>query len=325
MQKAAIAVAVVLVLAVGIGQSSSNKRAFVAGKYALEIDGTTAGWLFSCEGGEIHAEVISEVSGDDPVTRKRPGRVKYGDITLKCGTGMSKALYQWITETLDQRHSRKSGAIIAADFNFKEHSRLEFQNALLTEVGMPALDAASKDAAKMTIKISPEVLKQVPGSGRAVKIDPRVQKKWLPANFRLQIDGLDCSRVNKIEALTIKQKVTESAVGEVGRLEPAAVEVPNLVLTLAESHSQTFYDWFEEFVLKGNSTQDREKGGSLEYLAADLQEVLFTLTFQNLGIFKIAPDKSEAGGEAIRRVKAEMYCEQMKFKDLGASALLGGR
>ena len=46
-------------------------------------------------------------------------------------------------------------------------------------------------------------------------------------------------------------------------------------------------------------------GARLELLAPDLKEVLFTLTFKNLGIFKVAPEKAEAGSESIRRVKAE--------------------
>jgi hypothetical protein len=40
---------------------------------------------------------------------------------------------------------------------------------------------------------------------------------------------------------------------------------------------------------------------------------LFKLDFHHLGIFKLAPEPVEPGGENIRRVKAEMYCEEIKF------------
>ena len=39
--------------------------------------------------------------------------------------------------------------------------------------------------------------------------------------------------------------------------------------------------------------------------------VLGSLQFFNLGIFKIAPEKLEAGADTIRRVKVEMYCERI--------------
>ena len=66
-------------------------------------------------------------------------------------------------------------------------------------------------------------------------------------------------------------------------------------------------------VIKGNNGDDKEKGGTLEYLTPNLQEVLFTLTFQHLGIFKLTPEKVESGSENIRRLKAEMYCEDIQF------------
>ena len=66
-------------------------------------------------------------------------------------------------------------------------------------------------------------------------------------------------------------------------------------------------------MIKGNSGQDQERNGTLEFLTPNLQDVLFTLDLRHLGIFKIAPEKAEAGGENIRRVKAEMYCEDIGF------------
>ena len=59
----------------------------------------------------------------------------------------------------------------------------------------------------------------------------------------------------------------------------------------------------------------------MEALATNgVKTVLFTLTFKNLGIFKLTPEKVEAGSENIRRVKAEMYCEDMSFAYGGGSA-----
>jgi phage tail-like protein len=308
MYKLATILAVGLVLAVGLGQSASNKRAYVSGKFGLELDGVAAGLLRSCDGGAIDSDVVTE----DPVNgvvKKHIGGVKYEDITVTCGTGMSKAMYEWIKASFDHTYARKNGALIAANYDYKELSRLSFYNALVTEIGMPALDAGSKDAAKMTIKFKPELTRQSPGTGLQVP-SPKVQKLWLPANFRLKIDGLDepCSRVNKIEALVVKQKVVENPVGEL-----RDYEVPNLVITFPESVAQPFYEWHEDFVIKGNNGDDKEKGGTLDYLTPDLKEVLFSLTFSHLGIYKLTPEKVESGSESIRRVKAEMYCEEMSF------------
>jgi len=301
--------------------ATANGRGYVAGKYGLDLDGVMAGWVWSVEGGHATSDVVVEKLGMDHIQKKHIAGVKYEDISITCGTGMSKHLMEWIKATLDLKYMRKNGAIIAADYDHKEHSRLTFTNALITEFGMPALDAASKDAAKMTVKWKPEYTRQqnTPAGSQAGKfnINQAVQKKWLPANFVLKIDGLDmaCKRVNKIEALVVKQKVVEHAVGEERdyQQEPALVEYPNLVITFPESHADEFYKWHEDFVIKGNNGDDKEKGGTLEYKTPNLKETLFTLTFHHLGIFKLTPEKVEAGNEQIRRIKAEMYCEQITF------------
>jgi hypothetical protein len=319
MYRLTILLAVAVALVVGIGQAGAkNKRAYVAGHFLLEVDRATAGALRSAAGGACTADVISEGLSRDGLSKKHVGGVKYEDLSINCSTGMSKAFYSWIKDSFDHKYSRKNGAIIAADYDYKERSRREFQNALITEIGFPALDGASKEPAYMVLKLTPESVSYLAGTGQQVDSKVGTQKKWLPANFRLRIDGLEdaCKRVNKVEALTIKQKVSEGGDGGLVVLP----DLPPLLITLPELDAKPFYDWHESFVIKGNNGDDQEKGGTLEYLAQDLQEVLFTLTFKNLGIFKVAPERSEAGSESIQRVKAEMYCEDIRFDYSAAAA-----
>jgi len=299
------------------------QRGYVAGKYGVELDGIMAGWVWSAEGGHATSDVVVEKLGPDHIQKKHIAGVKYEDITVSCGTGMSKGFYEWIKASFDHKYGRKNGAIIAADYDYNEHSRLTFYNGLITEVGFPALDAASKDAAKMSIKFAPEYTRVTTTtggpsvSGSKYSIDAKVQKKWLPANFRFRVDGFDenCKKINKVEAIVVKQKVVENPVGELRdyEKEPAVLEIPNVVITFPESHSEQFYQWHEDFVIKGNNGDDKEKNGSLEFLTPNLQEVLFRIDFMHMGIFKLTPEKVESASENIRRLKAEMYCEDMKF------------
>ncbi len=300
--------------------ATSDSRSFTAGKYALDLDGKFAGWIQSCEGGYATADVVVEKVATDLIWHKHIAGVKYDDITLNCGTAMSTAFYSWLQASVDHQAKRiTSGAVISADYNFKETGRLNFFNALITECGFPALDAASKDAAKMSLKFAVETTRQVNATGAAIKGDLGTgqQKKWTPANFALAIDGIPtaCKWVNKIEALTIKQKVVDNPLGEFRdfQKEPAHIEFPNLVVTVAESHADEFYKWHEDFVIKGNCDQGHEKTGSLVYLASDTKTQLFTLNFAGLGIFSAKPEKSESASENIKRVKFEMYCEQITF------------
>ncbi len=301
------------------------QQAYTAGRFALELDGTSAGLVQSAEGGAVASDVVTEKLGPDGIVHKHVAGVKYDDITVECGTGMSQAFYAWIADTLDRAHIRKNGAVVGYDQTLRETSRLAFYNALISEITLPALDASSKDAAALTAKISPEYTRrqsgsQSPGSSLGANKQPR----WLRADFRLDIGGLDCTAISKIDALTVRQVVVESAVGEIrDYAQIGYLDVPNLAVELPESRADSFYNWMDDFVIKGDNGANAEKTGTLRYLAPGHQHAYFVVTLHNLGIFRVAPVKIESGKQAGRRVRAEMYCEAVSLT-FDASAVGSG-
>jgi phage tail-like protein len=291
-------------------------RTATSEQFAVELDGASIGLVKSVEGGAATADVVTEPVGPDGIVRKRVASVHYDDITLTCGTGMSGVFYTWIADTLNRQTSRKNGAVVSADSNAEEVSRLSFQQALISEIAFPALDASSKEAAYLTVKIAPEMTRRTTGHGPQVNKTAHAQKQFVQANFRLDIPGLDCTRVTAIDAITIRQTLVEDPVGAVREYqkEPASLEIPNLAVVLQESRADSFYDWFDDFVIRGNNGADAEKSGTLQYLAPAGKDALFTLDFHGLGIFKLTPLKFESARESPRLVRAEMYCEEISFK-----------
>jgi phage tail-like protein len=295
----------------------ADGRGFTAGRYSMDLAGVTAGWLQSVEGGGATSDVVSEKLGPDHIVHKHLAGVKYEDITVNCGAGMAKNFYEWIKASFDHKHMRKDGSIHSCDYDGNIKSTLDFFHALITEIGFPACDAASKDAAKLVTKFAIEHSRKKKGSGKGeLKVDAAKAKRWTARNFKLEVAGLDCTHVNKVEAITVKQKVVEHAVGEMRdyQKEPANLEVPNLVVTLSEHTSEKWDQWHHDFVILGQNEQGKEKTGALHYLSEDLKTTLFTIDFFGLGIFKATHDKHEAGGENIKRCKYEMYCENVAFK-----------
>ena len=296
-------------------------RTYAGGRYLLELDGADAGAIASAEGGYATSDVVEEKLGPGVLIRKHLAGVKYEDITIECGAGMASAFYKWLSDTLDLKIVRKDGALVTTDYNFREVSRLNFFHALVSEIAFPALDAASKDAAKLTVKLAPEYTRSVKGAGGgSAKVDQQRQKRWLPSNFRLKIDGIDCTKVSKIAPLVVKQTIVSDTVGELREAEkaPAHLEVPDLIVTVAESHAGDFVTWHQDFVVNGHNAQNNEKNGTLELLTPDMGTVLFTIGLFNLGIYKLALEPIRSGSENIRRVTAAMYCEQMTFKPSSA-------
>lgn len=295
-------------------------RSYVANRFLLELQKQTAGWLLTAEGGLASTEVVQErLSAGYPV-RKHAGNVKVEEITFTCGSSMTEPFYEWLQGSIRYEHERKEGSIVTANYDFKEIVRTNFYEALITEIGLPAVDAASKDACKFTIKMAPE-WSEVKYSGGTQSMlpapkDTEKQKRWQAANFRFNVDGMDTRKVNKVEGLTIKQNVVDNAIGErlIFQKEPAQIDFPNVVFTIPEVDAAPWYKWYDDFVTKGKSDPANEKNGHLEYLKPDVSGIIFTVDFFGLGIIKFTPDKLESSSEKVRNVKIEMYCERMDFK-----------
>jgi len=300
---------------IGVVAAPPVTRSYVAGRFAVEIDGSVAGFVNAVEGGRAFGDVVKE-TGEDFFFKKHIGNPGFRDIRLEFGADMETSFYNWISLALQGEYARLSGAIVGVDFNGNVVSRLEFQRAQITEVTFPALDFTSKDTARMSIVLSPEqtVLNRKTSGKLSVKT-ASIQKKWLNSNFRLSIDGLDTTRVTKIEALTVK--LPRISFGDCRLCDdlppgPTKIDFPHVVVTIREPADQV-YDWFEAFVIQGNNDDSSEKGGTLEYLSPDLKTTLFTLKFRNLGIFEVMPVMVDAGGSALPQLLAAMYCEKMEF------------
>ena len=130
-------------------------RSYAGNRFYLELD-KPSGWLFTAEGGQPSTDLITERLAGGYPSRKHVGIVKFEDITVTCGTGMTEQFYQWLQQSLRYEHQRRNGAIVSANYDYKEVARQDFHQALITEIGFPGLDASSKDTAKFNIKYAVE-------------------------------------------------------------------------------------------------------------------------------------------------------------------------
>lgn len=303
--------------AAGSTIAQRQMRGFATGNFFLTLDGVNCGFIKSVDGGGIRADVISEATGASYFVKKHIGQPKYEDIMLEVDFRLTKNLFDWIASSWMSDYSRKNGSILSADYQMNAKSEREFHNALITETTIPAMDAGSKEPASLTIKFAPEYTRYRQASGKlAAPMGKAEQKLWLPSNFKLEIDGLDCTRVSKVDSFTVKQSVAKDQVGEARDYakEPGKLEFPNLKITFAEITAPTWNDWHEDFVIKGNNGEPQEKNGSLTFLSPNLKQDLGRIKFYHLGIFRLADEGPETRTEQVSRLTAELYCERMEFQ-----------
>jgi hypothetical protein len=261
--------------------------------------------------------VVIVREGGDNVPTKHLGRTQYEEITLTCGVTMSSQFYNWIKGTFSGSPVAMDGAIIAAGTDQREIGRLSFFGALISEVTLPALDASSKDPARLTVKITPTRTLLKFGAGQNPFPPQPPGPPWLTSNFSLQIAGLedDCKNALRIGELTLKQDITQVTPGNGGgtQLVPNGLEFPDLLVTLPQPHSSEFYNWWADFVISGNNDASKEKSGSLQYLSPDLSVAFFTLNLYRLGIYKFSFAEIAPNSSTTCRVQAAMYCDSMTF------------
>ncbi|HUP47289.1 MAG TPA: phage tail protein, partial [Thermoanaerobaculia bacterium] len=224
--------------------------------------------------------------------------------------GMQAAFYQWIKNTIEGNFSRTTdGKIVAYDSTNKPIRTLEFYDAQITEVTFPRLDASSKEAAAMTVQITPSATWSSSGGDPFPGTVSKTQKKWLASNFRLAIDGVDMTKASSVEALRVAIPLgyPQGIVCSIICPPPLAINFPNVEVRLASSFASSAIKWYEESVYNGFA---EEKNGAIEYLTPDAKGVLFRLTLHNLGPISIENDD----GGSIAATILRMYAEHMKFE-----------
>jgi hypothetical protein len=214
---------------------------------------------------------------------------------------------------------RKDGAIVAADFYYKERARRKFTNGMIKELTFPKLDGSDKSTAYMTVAIAVEDIQFMKGGGAALAQNAGLeeQKSWKSCNFRFSMDSFDClKRVTKVDSFTVKQNVLEYASGgnRWTTKTPSAIDFPQLSFSLPEADAQPLLDHFITRGVKGE-VPGRLNGQIETY--DNQQQTVFRLQFFNADILNVAPDKADASTEEIKQVKVDLYVESMSFTYLG--------
>jgi hypothetical protein len=297
---------------------AAAERSYVAGRYVLDIDGERV-LAQSVKGCGVAADVIEQEANAEGIVRKHVSQPVYEPCVIDVApSGLGKSLYEWIRSTLDRKGGPKNLSILAADYAYKVRAGSQLSNAYLTKVTFPGPDASAKEPAYLQLTIEPESWSKATGwigTDLKASVQTATQKKWPPANFRLTIPGLDTTKVAKIGAFTATQKVAADAVGELREYEktPGKLELGNLVVTSATANNEKFHQWFDSFVIQGNNAQSDEKTATLEYLDPNMKNVLFTLSFSGVGVFRVEEDAAESSKDKLARETFWLYLEEASF------------
>lgn len=311
---------------------SLERRAYTAGHFELAIDGVvTPGYLKSVEGGFMKLNSSDVQGGGDPIRVKHTTTREVESMTVEVGMSQVDPIWLWIAQSWRREFSRKDGHIVHADQNYKAQLQHNFYGALLEEVTIPQLDGASKDGLFMKIKFRPERIDLLTGDQSKLQSTARsTQKLWQASAFRLTLDnGIDCSKVNKIDAFTVKQGIKQLTAGRSMRstfneLEPTKIDFPDLKIHLTMQHAGPILDWYKMVVIEGQRETDFETSGAIEFLSPDRTKVLGKVNLYGVGIKGFSLGKSEANTDQLKRCTFDLYVSHMGLNDGDVRMMLEG-
>ena len=134
--------------------------------FGLEIQGAVSGYFTEVSGIGSEHEIIEHKVVDEKgreMTRKIPGRLKWGDITLKRGITSVMDVWDWRqqVEEGDAAGARKNGSITMLDRNYNEVARWNFEFGWPSKVTGPSLKSDSNEFGIEEMVIVHEGIKRV--------------------------------------------------------------------------------------------------------------------------------------------------------------------
>lgn len=121
----------------------------VSFSFQLDVQGIVGGFFMEVGGLGSETEIIEHKvmssDGIKEVVRKVPGRMKWGDITLKRGITAIMDVWNWrkMVEDGDIGGARKNGSIMMMDQSGQIVARWDFVNAWPSKVSGPQIQADS--------------------------------------------------------------------------------------------------------------------------------------------------------------------------------------
>jgi phage tail-like protein len=140
-------------------QTGQRVDPFGSFDFLVEIGGIARAFFAEASGLDSTIDVVEyREGGDNPTTRKLPGRTKYSNIVLKHGTTTDRELFDWHQQWVkgDSAAQRQTGSIVLLDRQGVERVRWNFSNAWPVKWTGPTFNAKATETAIETLELAHE-------------------------------------------------------------------------------------------------------------------------------------------------------------------------
>lgn len=138
----------------------------VSFNFEVKIEGKLSGYFTECSGLGSETEVTEHKivgQGDREAVRKVPGRLKWGDITLKRGITSNMDMWTWRQAVVDGLvgTARSNGSVIMYDQTGAAKAQWDFTAGWPSKISGPSVQADSSAVGVEEVVIVHEGIKRV--------------------------------------------------------------------------------------------------------------------------------------------------------------------
>jgi phage tail-like protein len=121
------------------------------------VEGIQQAGFSEVSGFDASLSVIEYREGNETITpRKLPGLAKYGNITLKWGVTDSLDMYNWMSESIQGKISRKTVTIIAIDEEGQDVATWQVIEAWPSKYSAPGFNGSGNEVAIENLELAHE-------------------------------------------------------------------------------------------------------------------------------------------------------------------------
>jgi hypothetical protein len=170
-----------------------------------------------------------------------------------------------------------------------------FDSAFLTATGLPRLDSSNRAPASIALRVWARSLEQRPTTAELHVPVQEHQVRWRSCDFRVEIDGIDCSTVSSVASFTVKSS-RSGGKSAFPRFEVSVATGP---------HSMSWSQW-EKTAAEGG---DAPRGGAIVYLAPDALTEHGRISLSGLRLLMLSTAK--VSSDEIGHLVATLSCDHM--------------
>ncbi|GGI46867.1 phage tail protein [Paenibacillus marchantiophytorum] len=126
-------------------------------RFRIEVEGIQQAGFSEISGFDASLSVIEYREGNETITpRKLPGLAKYGNISLKWGVTDSLDMYNWMSESIQGKISRKTVTIIAINEEGGDVATWQVIEAWPSKYSAPSFKGTGNEVAIESLELAHE-------------------------------------------------------------------------------------------------------------------------------------------------------------------------